>query len=158
MKPILQKNSKYHQGKFTPRNPEKYVGDVSNIIFRSSFELHFMSWCHRTPAVLQWESEGLEIKYISPLDKKVHRYFPDFMIRVILQNGQERVQLIEIKPEIQTKPPVMTAKKKTKKFLLEEATYMVNQAKWAAAEALALKHDIDFIIINEYDLGLKMRN
>lgn len=157
MKPSLQKNSKYHQGLFKPHNPEKYVGDVGNIIFRSSFELKFMNWCDRTPAVLQWGSESITIPYISPLDKKPHRYYPDFIIKVKLSNGLERVQLIEIKPDSQTKPPVMTAKKKTKKFLLEEAIYVVNLAKWDAATEFALKHDMDFIKIDEYDLGLKQR-
>lgn len=156
-KPPLQRNSKYTQGRYVPINPTKYVGDIDNILYRSFYELVFMKWCDKNQSVLKWGSEDFTIQYVSPFDKKVHRYYPDFIIKVVLNNGQERIQIIEIKPNIQTKPPVMTTKKKTKRFLMEEATYLLNTSKWDAAKLFADSHNMDFILIDEYDLGIKKR-
>ena len=33
-----------YQGRFKPKNPSKYMGDPTNIIYRSSWELRLMSY------------------------------------------------------------------------------------------------------------------
>ena len=139
----------YHKRKYIPLHPEKYVGDPSNIIMRSSWETKFAIWCDRNPQIVKWSSEETIIPYLSPVDGKVHRYFVDFKIKTV--NG--KTYLVEIKPAVQTQPP--QGKRKTKKYLQEAATYLVNQAKWEYAKRYAKARDWEFIVITEYELGLK---
>ena len=75
----------YKQGLFYPKNTEKYKGDFSNIVYRSSWELKFMHWADESKNVLEWSSEELVIPYLSPLDNKMHRYFVDFKIKTAAQ-------------------------------------------------------------------------
>ena len=95
----------YYKGKFKPKNPKKYIGDPSNIIYRSRWELKLMSYLDKHPHVLEWGSEELIIPYKSPIDGRYHRYFPDFLVKRINKNGQKETILIEVKPEYQTVPP-----------------------------------------------------
>ena len=44
-----------HQGKFNPKNPEKYRGNVHKIIYRSGYEVKFMNWCDLNNDVLEFE-------------------------------------------------------------------------------------------------------
>lgn len=139
----------YKQGRFTPRHPEKYVGDASNIIYRSSWELKMMKWADMNPDVLKYASEELIIPYVSPVDSRQHRYFVDFLIMVRTRSGEIKKYAVEIKPAAQTVPPTT----KNKKRLLEETmTYAVNQAKWAAADAFCKKKDMEFIVLTEKHL------
>ena len=69
--------SKTYKGLFRPKNPSKYRGDPSNIIFRSSWELRFMTYLDAHPDVLEWSSEEFCIPYVSPIDGRIHRYFPE---------------------------------------------------------------------------------
>ena len=69
---------KLHQGRFKPKNSAKYVGDPTNIIYRSSYELKFMKWCDINDNITEWGSEEVAIPYRSPIDNRIHRYFPDF--------------------------------------------------------------------------------
>lgn len=140
----------YHQGKFTPKNPEKYVGDVTNIIYRSSWELKFIKWCDSNPAVIKYASEELVIPYLSPVDQKIHRYFVDFVIMVKTRSGDIKKYAVEIKPEAQTIPPKQ--RKQTKKYLTEMSTYMVNQAKWKAADEFCKTKGLEFIVLTEKHL------
>ena len=100
-----------HQGRFIPRHPKKYRGDSTNIIYRSSYELKFMNWCDINDNILEWGSEELSIPYRSPVDGKIHRYFPDFYMKL-----NNKKYLIEIKPERFTKEPKIP-KRKTKRFI-----------------------------------------
>ena len=112
-------------------------------------ELRFMKWADRSDNVLKWNSEEVVIPYISPIDNKRHRYFPDFLIQT-----DKGWTLIEVKPQVQTKPP----KKKTrvtKSYLYELTTYAVNQAKWKAAQEYCLDRRIEFKVITEDELGIK---
>ena len=70
-----------HKGRFKPKNYKKYKGDSTKIFYRSSWERNFMIYCDKSPAILEWSSEEYVIPYVSPLDKRVHRYFPDFYER-----------------------------------------------------------------------------
>ena len=94
-----------YKGKYQPRNPQKYVGDSTNIIYRSLWERKFMIYCDTNDNVLEYASEEIAIPYRSPIDGKVHRYFPDFYIKVKESNGIIEKYLIEIKPYKQTMPP-----------------------------------------------------
>ena len=91
--------TKTYKGKFKTKNPAKYKGDITNIVYRSLWELRFMKWCDLNSSVLEWGSETIIVPYISPLDRKVHRYFVDFYIKVKNKNGEIQKYLVEIKPE-----------------------------------------------------------
>ena len=70
----------FHKRKYTPIFPEKYTGDPTNIIMRSSWETMFASWCDKNPSVVKWSSEETIIPYRCPTDNHIHRYFVDFYI------------------------------------------------------------------------------
>lgn len=148
------RESKYNQGRFHPQNPEKYKGDVKNIIYRSSWEVHFMRYCDRNSSILEWGSEEFWIPYLDPTTNKVRRYFPDFFIKLEDNNKQIRKYIVEVKPKRQTKPPVQSSKKKTKTYINESITYEKNIAKWKAAKEWCADRMIEFKIITEDELGL----
>lgn len=145
--------TKTYKGKYRVNNPEKYQGDISNVIYRSLWELRFMKWCDGNPSVISWGSEIVIIPYISPLDRKVHRYFVDFYMKVKNSSGDSQKYLVEIKPEKFTKPPNIP-KKKTQKFIDEVFQYSVNEAKWKAAFEFCEDRKMKFVILTEKDLGL----
>ncbi len=141
----------YLQGKFTPRNPQKYVGDVTNIQFRSSWERKLMIRFDEDSSFLKWTSEEFVIPYISPVDGKPHRYFVDFAVEYKTKDNVVKKALVEVKPKDQTKPPVKP-KRVTKYFMESVETYAVNQAKWDAATKWCKTKGWDFIIITEEHL------
>ena len=110
-----------------------------------------MVYCDRNDKIIEWGSEEIVIPYRSPIDGKIHRYFPDFYIKVKQQNGSVKKMLIEIKPYNQTQPPKIP-KKKTSKFLNEVKTWGINQAKWKAANEFCLDRQMDFKILTEHEL------
>jgi hypothetical protein len=146
--------TKTYKGKFRVKNPEKYRGDITNIVYRSLWELKFMKWCDAQESILEWGSEIFIIPYVSPLDNKIHRYFVDFYIKVKDKNNEIFKYLIEIKPEKFTKPPEIP-KKKTKKFIDEVFQYGVNEAKWKAAYQYCENRKMKFLILTEKDLGIQ---
>jgi len=146
-----------YKGKFRPSNPIKYKGDLHNIVYRSLWELRFMKWCDTNTSILEWGSETIIIPYISPVDKKPHRYFVDFYIKVKDKSGKIQRYLIEIKPEKFTKPPEIP-KKKTRKFIDEVFQYGVNEAKWKAAFEFCQDRQWKFMILTEKDLGITPAN
>jgi hypothetical protein len=100
--------------------------------------------------VLQWQSEELIVPYRSPLDKKIHRYFPD----VIYKTAKETV-MVEIKPYKQTRPPVLAeGKKPDRNYKKAVITFAVNDAKWKAARAYCKDKGWKFVIMSEKDLGV----
>ena len=133
---------------------QKYKGNPNNIICRSSWERKFCRWCDLNENVLQWGSEEFYIPYISPVDNRVHKYFPDFIIKVKESNGQIKTYVIEVKPKKQTKPPTKKSRV-TKSYLYEVKTYAVNEAKWKAAKEFCDDRLIEFKIITEDELGIK---
>ena len=146
--------TKTYKGRFRPTNPRKYKGDITNIVYRSLWELRFMKWCDTNPSVEEWGSEIVVVPYISPVDRKIHRYFVDFYIKIRDKNGMIQKYLVEIKPEKFTKPPEIP-KKKTKAFIDEVFQYGVNDAKWKAAFEYCQDRNMKFIILTEKDLGIK---
>lgn len=143
---------KFHQGKYAPKNPQKYVGDPNNIIYRSSWEKKAMVFFDNNPGILKWGSEELIIPYISPVDNRVHRYFPDFAVLYKTRDEQVKRALIEVKPLAQCSPP--KTKKKTKRMLAETSTYLVNQAKWDAARAWCSNNGFEFMVLTEKELAV----
>lgn len=135
-----------YQGKYRPSFPRKYRGDVRNIVYRSSWEYKFMKWCDVTPTVTEWGSEEIIIPYISPVDGKRHRYFPDFYVKV----GKKKY-IVEVKPFRQTLEP-KTQKRVTKRYINEVVTYSVNQAKWKAAREFCKDNSLEFMLITEKEL------
>ena len=147
-----------YQGRFKPKNPTKYMGDPTNIIYRSGWELKLMSYLDTHVNVLQWSSEEVVIPYKSPIDGRRHRYFPDFYLEQINTNGIKEKILIEVKPKYQTVPPVVQTtktKKPTKRYINEVKTWGVNQAKWIAAEEFCKDRGWKFQIMHEDHLGIK---
>ena len=143
-----------YKGKFQPSYPNKYKGDHRNIIYRSLWERKFMVYCDLNENILEWGSEELALPYRSPLDNKVHRYFPDFYIKVREKTGRIKKYLIEVKPFKQTKEPV-PQKRKTKSYIYEVTEYAKNQAKWSAAREYCKDRQWEFKVLTEHELGIK---
>jgi hypothetical protein len=137
--------AKFAQGRFTPKNPEKYVG-TKTPIFRSSWEWTFMKTCDEHPSIQQWASESIKIPYRDPTTGKPTVYVPDFFMVYVDQTGKKHAELIEIKPANQT------ILEKVGKNLGRQLQYVKNMAKWEAARAYAKQMGITFRIINENDL------
>jgi len=148
----MARDSKYYQGRFHPKNPQKYQGDVKNIIYRSSWELRFMKWCDTNDNILEYSSEEFFIPYFDPTTKKVRRYFPDFFVKYISSTGEIKKVVVEIKPLRETKEPTISKNKRKKTILNETLTYVKNQAKWKAAQEFCKDHLMEFKIITENEL------
>ena len=125
-------NKKPYKGYFTPENPRKYTGNPRNIIYRSMWERRCMVYFDRNENIIEWASEELSIPYVSPFDGKVHRYYPDFVVKV--KKGRlNEIRVIEIKPSKFLKPP-KEGRKKTKSYLYEIREWGRNSTKWEAAK------------------------
>ena len=141
-----------YKGKFSPKNPKKYKGDVKNIVYRSLLERSYMVKLDANETILQWSSEEVIIPYISPLDNRYHRYFTDFWIKYICgKTGKIKEAIVEIKPDSQTRPP-KPSKKKTQRYLKEVQTWLVNDAKWKAALKWCEQNNAEFQLITEKEL------
>lgn len=140
-----------YKGKFKPKNYQKYKGDPTKIVYRSLLERRFMVYCDEKSWVLEWSSEEVVVPYKSPIDNRWHRYFVDFWIKYKDRHDKIRTMLIEIKPDIQTRPPVKKDKI-TPRFINEVKTWGVNQAKWVAATEYCLDKNWEFKIITDKDL------
>tara|TARA_Y100001937_G_C7125770_1_gene334848 strand:+ start:570 stop:1004 length:435 start_codon:yes stop_codon:yes gene_type:complete len=140
-----------YKTKYKPLNESKYVGDPTNIICRSLWERKVCKYLDTNKNIRKWGSEELSIPYISPVDRRRHLYYPDFIVEVVQKGGGLRTKLIEVKPYKQTQEPVRGNKRK-KTYLNECATYLVNTAKWDAAKNFCKKNNWDFVIMTEKDL------
>ena len=121
----------HFKGKYTPRNPEKYSGNVKQIIYRSSWERLFMVYCDKKESILKWSSEEIKIPYIH--DKKNRTYYPDFWVDMIDKNGNRVQKLVEIKPHYQR-------------------TMKVNKDKWSAATKYCQDNEMEFLVMTEKEL------
>ena len=143
-----------YKGKFQPSYPKKYRGDHTNIIYRSLWERKFMTYCDKNENILEWGSEEMAFPYRTPVDNRIHRYFPDFYIKVRESSGKIKKMIIEIKPYKQTVEP-QPKKRKTKGYIFEVVEYAKNQAKWEAAKEWCLDHGYEFKVLTEHQLGIK---
>jgi hypothetical protein len=136
---------KFAKGKFAMAHPEKYVGLVTPT-YRSSWEFSFMRFCDTNPGIQKWASEAVKIPYRDPLTGKQTVYVPDFFIQYLDKNNKLNVELIEVKPASQM---ILERVGKNK---YNQAQYIKNQAKWAAATAWCRQQGIKFRVLNENDL------
>lgn len=144
--------AKYHQGIYKLKNPDKYKGDPTSVIYRSSWELKFMNWCDNNQAIVSWSSEETIIPYICATDNRPHRYFVDFKIQVKSKDGTLKTYLVEVKPSKELLPP--TTKNK-KRYLIEAKTFMKNQSKWSYAVQYCKDRGWEFKVITEKELNIK---
>ena len=142
-----------YKGKYYPSFPRKYKGDPTNIIYRSLWERKFMVYCDKNNKILEWGSEEIALPYISPHDSRIHRYFPDFYIKVQENTGKIKRYLIEVKPLKQTVKP-MKPKRQTKGYIREAFEYARNQAKWKAAREYCADRLWEFKVITEKELDI----
>jgi hypothetical protein len=135
----------FAQGKYNLKNPEKYIGNRTPT-YRSGWEFAFMRFCDEHAAITKWASEAVRIPYRNPLSGKQTIYVPDFFIVYADKNGAQRTELIEVKPENQT------IKEKVGRSKYNQASWIVNQAKWEAARAWCKQQGILFRIVSEHDI------
>ena len=139
-----------YNGRFTPTNPQKYVGDHKNIIYRSSWECRVMNWLDKNPDIISWASEELTIPYISPKDGRWHRYFPDFLVKVRTKDGKLKTMMLEVKPKKQTQHPI-PQRRVTQKYITEVATWGINMSKWKAAIEYCADRKWQFVVMTSVD-------
>lgn len=141
-----------YKGVYRPSNPKKYIGDATNIVYRSMWERKMMVYLDSRETVLRWASEEIAVPYYNPVKKRVARYFPDFYVEYKQKGGGIKKCLIEVKPARETKPPVY--KRRTKNVMIAESLYTQNQAKWAACKEFCLDNGLEFKIMTEKELGV----
>jgi len=141
------------KGFYRPKNPEKYKGDPTTIIYRSSWELKLMVYLDKSKEVVLWSSEELKIPYRSPMDNKIHSYYPDFFVRKKTSAGVIEDFIIEVKPKKQVNPPIIK-KVPDMRYLKEVRIYGINTAKWKAAREYCKNKNWKFVIYTEKELGL----
>lgn len=147
--------SKFKQGIFRPINENKYVGDINNIVYRSSWEKKFLQWCDARDAVLSYSSEETVVPYYFPIDQKMHRYFVDFHVKMINNKGAVEELLVEIKPHKETIkpiPPKNNNRKAVTRYNTEVTTYIKNQCKWESASKYAKERNMKFVVLTEHQL------
>jgi len=138
-----------YSGLYKPVNPKKYRGNPTRIIYRSMWEKKFMIFCDHTSSIVEWGSEEIIIPYRSPIDGRVHRYYPDFYIKILTKSGKYEKYVIEVKPKRQTQKPNEKPKRKTAAWKREVLTYIKNRAKWDAAEDFCEDRQMKFKILTE---------
>jgi hypothetical protein len=136
--------SKFAQGAYTIKNPEKYAGKKTPR-YRSGWEHAFMRFCDTNDHIVMWASESINIPYRNPLTGKQTIYVPDFLIQYRNKRNQVVTELIEIKPKKQS---VVESKSSAN----ERAVVAVNYAKWAAAQAFCKRQGITFRVLTEEDI------
>lgn len=142
------KGSRFKQGYFTPKNPHKYIGDVTKIRYMSSYEYEMHQFLDNNPNVLRWGSEIICIPYVKPTDQRVHKYYPDYYVEYRDRQGHVHKEVLEVKPHAQTKRP----RANSKHALYENLTLAVNVAKWQAAQTWCAERGIAFRIITERNI------
>ena len=142
-----------YKGKYQPSHPQKYKGNPLNIVYRSLWERKFMVYCDRNENILEWASEEIALPYRSPVDNRLHRYFPDFYIKYKDTSGKIKTSLIEIKPKRQCSPP-KKPNKQNKSYIREVYEYAKNQSKWEAAREYCDDRGWEFKVLTERELNV----
>jgi len=151
----IKPNGKFKSGKFVPKNPEKYIGDIHDIIYRSSWEGRFCQYCDQNPNIIKWASEAVQIEYWNPIDKKTHIYHPDYYIKVNKADGSTEDWILEIKPSAQyklDKKPTISGnltEKKVRAYNQAMEIWIVNRAKFDAATRFAKNNGYRFGAVDE---------
>jgi hypothetical protein len=137
--------TKFAQGKFALKNPEKYIGNRTPT-YRSSWEWAVMNMCDNNPAIAKWASEAVKIPYRCPLTGKQTIYVPDFFVNYVDKNGKQHAEVWEVKPASQA------IKERVGRNPMNQAAYVKNMAKWEAARAWCSQQGILFRVISENDI------
>lgn len=141
-----------YKTRFYPKNTSKYIGDPNKIVCRSLWERKFCKYLDENKNIVRWSFEGIKIPYTSPLDKLPHNYIPDFLLEKRNKDGSISTLLVEIKPEKQTKQPVLTEKVSKRTFNKNMEMFLINQAKWTSARQFCKENNIEFVILTEKEL------
>ncbi len=150
-------NYKKSVGKYKVRNKEKYVANLQEVTYRSTWELKYMKYLDRQPNILEWASENVIIPYYNPIEKKTRRYFVDFYVKIQNPEGEIKKYIIEVKPASQCRPP-KRKKRISIKYKNDLRTYIRNQSKWKAARKWAEKRDMQFVILTEKELDIPQKS
>ncbi len=142
-----------YSGKFSPKNTNKYLGDPTNIWYRSLWERRVMVHLDTNSSVIEWSNEEIVIPYLSPVDNRWHRYFPDFFVKIKNRQGLVESMILEVKPKSQAQPPVKKSKI-TRRYITEVMNWGVNEAKWKAAVEYCKDRQWVFKVITEEDIGI----
>ena len=137
--------TKFAQGKFNLKNPDKYIGKRTPT-YRSSWEWAVMNMCDNNPAIAKWASEAVKIPYRCPLTGKQTIYVPDFFVNYVDKNGKQHAEVWEVKPASQA------IRERVGRNALNQAAYVKNMAKWEAARAWCKQNGITFRVISENDI------
>lgn len=143
-----------YKGKYQLKNPSKYKGNPTLVIYRSLWERSYMKKLDLNENILEWSSEEIALPYKSPLDNRIHKYYPDFYVKERLSDGTIKKYIVEIKPKKQTLEPKVP-KRKTKGYMYEVYEYVKNQAKWEVAEEWCADRGYEFKILTEEDLNIR---
>ena len=146
-----------YKGRYFPTNPKKYRGNPNQIIYRSLWERKVMVYCDKNDTIIEWGSEEVIVPYLSPMDGKIHRYFPDFYMKVRQADGSTKKFIIEVKPKSQCKQPVKNPKRRTTKWFNEVKTFAINQAKWKSAREFCEDKGMEFKIFTEDHINPKYK-
>jgi hypothetical protein len=137
--------TKFAQGKFVIKHPEKYIG-TKTPMYRSSWEWAVMQMFDSNPSIQRWASESIRIPYRCPLTNKQTTYVPDFFVNYVDKSGKVHAELWEVKPASQA------ILEKVGKNKMNQAAYIKNMAKWEAARAWCKQQGILFRVISENDI------
>lgn len=142
--------TKWHQGRFRPKNYKKYKGDPTQIFYRSGWELTLMSRFDKDPNILQWSSEERPIPYKDPVSGRLRRYFPDFYVKLKTKQGKVKEQIVEVKPLKEAFPPQQGEGPKARtRYIKELNTYLRNVAKWKAAKMYCERQGYEFCVVSK---------
>ena len=141
-----------YKTRFYPKNTSKYIGDPNKIVCRSLWERKFCKYLDENKNIVRWSFEGIKLPYMSPLDKLPHNYIPDFLWEKKNKDGSISTIMVEIKPEKQTKKPILTEKVSKRTHSKNMEMFLVNQAKWTAAREFCKENNIEFVILTEKEL------
>ncbi len=150
---VPRKDAQYRQGYYQLINSSKYIGDPSKIIFRSSWEKRFATYCDVNERVVAWSSEPFQIPYLHPVEGVTKPYNIDFYVKIKSGNNEIKEFIVEVKPSKQLKPPVQPSGRITEKrmsdYTLQMTTYLTNLAKFHAAREYAKTRGWEFVIVTE---------
>lgn len=148
-----RKGGMYRQGYFRPINPQKYIGDPGKIIFRSTWEKKFATYCDLNEKVIAWSSETVQVPYLNPVENAIKSYNLDFYLKVRQADGTEKQFIAEVKPAKKLLKPVLPTTRLTEKrvnaHILQMKEYAVNMYKFQAAKKWAQDRGWEFIIVTE---------
>ena len=145
-----------YKGKYRPQNPDKYIGDTKDIVYRSLWERGAFKWLDTNSSIRYWNSESVVVPYLCSSDNRIHKYYLDLWF----QTTEGQTFIVEIKPQKECHPP-KKPKRQTKRYIQESLTYVKNQCKWKSASEYAKDRGWHFEIWTEdtlKSLGIRITN